>query len=461
MRELREDAIVDFGKNKLRDIGFVAQAEYGNIERQLDVIADTKQARYRKMEAAKWLWKFFLKKCLGDITDNLRGYDELCRYFDDYAEYENLLLAVDNNHRDHVIHSIWVMLLGLFLKDNFDAFAEMEYSTALSSPHYQTEQARKQAAEAIKTLTDVLREKEVSLWCLIALTHDLGYPIEKTVKANELMTRMVSNFGFLEQQSFQYNFKIVHHTAISALLNMVACRVAWTPQESYKLIHIPGHRLDYGKSFEWLEHGIMSAYLLMTHLDYVCDLLAAVPEEPIPETSIGAKSAAKTATAIVLLKAISSHTNRNAYHRIANNMSTLLLLSDELDEFSRYSRSLRSGEWVSVRCRTEFEAEQNSLLTKYTFVNQDIGDDMEPFFKGKVEKLWNRFGLPHEGQEGYEIKNMSITCHDVRKADTVQFTYNKTLSRDPSDIVENVERQPGNSSKNIQGFLDGVVDLSA
>lgn len=447
LRELREDAIVDFFKKELRNIKFLPEANYPDIEQRLDILADSGEKRYRKTEAARWIWKLFVEKSLSDITDNLRGYHELCRYFDEFADYENLLFALDKNHRDHVIHSIWVMLLGLYLRKTFAPLKNIDYEVILPNFYKQKEKVVK----AIKRTKDITKEHETSLWCLIALTHDLGYPIQKTTNANELMAKMVSNFGFLEQKDFRYSFTIVHQTAISELLNIVSSFVAWMPSGGYRVGYLSGGRLDYAKSFERLDHGIMSAYLLQMHLDCICESMT-IPQE-VPELQlIDHEMAAKQATTITLLRAISAHTNKNVYWPEVNLMDPLLLLSDELDEFSRYSRSLESNEWIKVGCRTEFECTKNSLQVKYTFDNKDIGDDMESFFKDKVEKLWKRFEL-----EDGKIRKISVTCRDVRKAHPVDYIYEKTLSQDPQDIVK---REPGKSSYDIQGFLNATVNLS-
>ncbi len=447
LRELREDAIVDFFKKELRNIKFLPEANYPDIEQRLDILADSGEKRYRKTEAARWIWKLFVEKSLSDITNNLRGCHDLCIYFDEFADYENLLFALDKNHRDHVIHSIWVMLLGLHLRKNFAPLKNIDYESILPNFHKKQEKV----VEAIKRTQDIIKEHETSLWCLIALTHDLGYPIQKTMNANELMAKMVSNFGFLEQREFHYGFTIVHQTAISELLNILSSFVAWMPSGGYSVGCLSGGRLDYAKSFERLDHGIMSAYLLQMHLDYICELMS-IPQE-VPELQfINHETAAKQATVIILLRAISAHTNKNVYWSEVNNMAPLLLLSDELDEFSRYSRSLESNEWIKVGCRTEFECTKNSLQVKYTFDNKDIGDDMESFFKDKVEKLWKRFELEED-----KIGKISVTCRDVRKARHVDFIYEKTLSRDPQDIVK---RKPGKSSHDVQAFLDGTVNLS-
>lgn len=453
--ELREDAIIDSFKEDLKSLTFVAKTDYPNIEQRLDVLADGKERKTReKTEAAKWLWGFFLEESLSDITNNLRGCRELRRYFDDYAEYEDLLFALDPNHRDHVIHSIWVMLLGLYLRKNFDVLANLDYGDVVPSIGQKSgsKSGSKLAQDtAIRETIDKIRQHEVSLWCLVALTHDLGYPIQKTSNANDRMAKMVRNFGFLQHKDFEYGFTIVHQTAIDTLLNIISACVFWDPQGAYRTVCYSGRRLDFAKSFERLDHGIISAYLIQMYLDCICeavdiptgaDLVCRKPEV-----------AAKEAIFITLLNAISAHTSKNCYWNRVNFVDVLLFLSDELEEFSRYSHSPDGDGWINVGCRTECEITEKSLQIVHVLDKKTISDNVEVFFKSKVEKMWNRLE-PKQGG----LQELSITCRDVRKALPIDYIYTKTLaeSQHSRDVVK---RSPGKSSEDIMGFLDGTVNL--
>ncbi len=413
MSELREGAIVDFFKKELKNMKFIPSSDHNDIESWLDSLCDENKNRYEKALTARDIWEFFIKKSLQAITNNHRGYDELCRYFNDYIEYENLLFALDENYRDHAIHSVWVMLLGFYLRGNCTPFKNFDYHLPEISP-----EVRGDILETKK----IIKKYENPLWCLIALTHDLGYPIEKTRKANAIMAKMIANFGFLRQNDFDYNFTIVHQTAINELLNIISSAVTWKPEGGYQVGRRVGTRVDMAKSFERLDHGIMSAYLLQMYLDWICDsmnIMHGVGEAAL----IGNEGAAKKTMIITLLEAISSHTNKNRYTYELNTMDSLLFISDELEEFSRYSRSLETSNWINVNCRTEVQWTKNSFGMNYTFDNRDIGDDIESFFKEKVRKTHNRFELNSK-----RIKKLTITCSDVRKAEPVDFKYEKTLS---------------------------------
>jgi len=437
-RELVSHAIVELFQQELEKMSFIEVADREDVAKKLQILCDDKIPKFRKSRTAGELWKYFFTKSLSALTDNLRGSSELCRYFDEYIDYEDLLFAVDERHRDHIIHSIWVMLLGFYLRKCYEIFDTIDYSDCLAELEDFDEEFGKLVGE--------VRKYEQPLWCMIALTHDLGYPIEKTKLANEKMSKMISNYGFLRQTDFNYDFTIVHQAAIDELLSCLSTVVVRPGRKNlYKLGHVPGFRLDYARSFEKLDHGIMSAYLLQNHLDWICDAMLFVRGL---ETEIGHSNiteVAKMVVALTLLRSISSHTNRYRYFTVLNNMQPLLLLCDELEEFSRYARSPETHEWVEVGRRTELECRKDLLQMYYTFDNRDVEENVKEFFISKVKSIHKRFQLSTDN-----IKEVSITCKDVTKADNIICTFKKKLGAKPKATIK-VGRK---KSEDITNLID-------
>lgn len=361
--QLNEKAVVDSFRQDLSSITFLAGCDTGKLDGQLDALTDANKKRYEKREAAKAIWELFFKQSVKAIATNTRGLDELCRYFAKFAKYENMLVALDENYRDHVIHTIWVMLLGCYLRKLSTPFNDVRLDRSM------IDLSEGRATEAIEHMRERLKTREHPLWCLIALTHDLGYPIQKSKAANDTISDMIHDFGFLRQTPLDYNFMVVHQPAMQQLLDIMTAVVIWLPK-GYRIGHKAGSRLDMAKSFEHLDHGIMSAYLLLMHLDYFCDLWNFLIVEG---TCIkDPEDAAERIVASELLYAISSHTNKNVYSGELCGMSDLLFLADELEEFSRFS--IVKDQWQNVKCRTEFEFKQDSLSLKYVFEDDYVGD---------------------------------------------------------------------------------------
>lgn len=423
-RELQASALIDNFKDKLKSMNFVEESKRPEIEVKLTIVGNPSEYRYKVVEAAKWLWKVFIESSLRDITDNVRGLRELCEYFDDYADYENVLFALDDNHRDHVIHSIWVMLIGFYLRVNYKALKVAGYGMVdILGDTEEEEKSKKDMVEGIK-------KHEDSLWCLIALTHDLGYPIEKTKKANQKMGKMIRHFGFLEKTDFSYNFSMIHQTAIESLMNILSSVVICLPGGVYNTVSYKGIRLDFAKSLERLDHGIMSAYLLQKYLDYICDCQRYMGELSPPWGSTSRGRAESMAMMLELMYVIASHTSINVYARSLGESSVFLLLCDELDEFSRYSRSDVSGDWTRMMCRTEFECTSKALRFKYTFDRPEIGDRIEEFFYAKVKNIHQRFELSKN-----MIERLSLVCEDVRKAAPVKWEFNKSWNKYKEGVI--------------------------
>ena len=434
--------IVKSFKNRLPSMGFISQSYIADIEQRLDVLIDIYNGvkrhrpytRLAKTEAARWLWEKFLWSSLAAITDNFRGYNDLTNYFTQYIRYENLLFAVDRHHRDHVIHSIWVMLIGFYLLDTCKTISPIDYSSVLYD--------HGENLPSSKSCETDIRQREPILWCLIALTHDLGYPIQKTREVNDLMSSMIDNFGFLEQQHFTYRFTTLQNTAIEELLNMLSSAVWFTPNNTHKIMCSTGTRLDYAKSFERLDHGIMSAYLLTNYIDHICDTMN-VPIHPDVSISNPAKAVSQ-AIVISWLRAVASHTSKNRYWLALNNMDALLTIADELDEFSRYSHDLYLDRWVMVKCHPTFTCTKKSIRLEYTFPSNREFDHLS-FFRNKVVKLMNRFQLQSGG-----IELISVTSTHWKPKKT-KYHYERRFP----DIEGTARRINGKTAKDIHKWIAG------
>ncbi len=438
--ELQANALVECFTKELPKMQFIPASDREGVKEHLVVMASPNKTRYEKVDSAVWLWKYFVDKSLRSVTTNLRGYDDLSNYFDQYVQYEYLLFALDNNYRDHVLHPVWVMLLGFFLRRNFPTFNSIRNTAMMEI----TDLA--QDTTFAKETQNIFKGLEEPLWCLIALTHDLGYPIQKTRSANRVMSRMIDNFGFLKNADFEYGLNIIHQTALDRLLDILSSRIIF-PKIGYIIARHQGGRFDFAKSIEKLDHGVISAYLLETHLDCICEL----PEfSGVSDLFLGnTKQAAQWMFFIILFNTIAAHTNKNIYWRVFNTMPTLLFICDELDEFSRYSRSSKTKEWNEVRCRTEVECQDDSFQMTFIFYESDIAADIQSFFKGKVDKIWKRFET-----DDNKITEIAITCRDVRIVPNVEYFYHKTKAK------ETITRTPGCSSEDVRVFLAGQKDLS-
>jgi len=417
-RELKDSAIIDCFNKKLSNMSFIPTNDIPKIRSWVNSLIEENKSRYEKAMIAKDMWKYFMKKSLLSISENLRGYDRLCNYFDEFVEYENVLFSIDDYYRDHTIHTIWVMMLGFYLRDNFITLKELNYSHVTSIFEESAKVGNKGEKE---TLDSIRKNYEQALWCLISLTHDLGYPIERTKRASQVMAKMIKNFGILSSRNYEYNFNIIHKTAIDELLKMINSNVVWVDDSNFLIVHPSGQILDYAKSFERLDHGIMSAYLIQQYLDVICDNSLNFNIENIYWTD---KEKAVMNTIIsTWLESISSHTNIYRYTNLNYplNMSDLLLISDELEEFSRYAKSKKNKEWSEVKIRTELNLTKTQFGIRHIIDDQNIPYEIEPIFIKKVLKFHNAFEVTDT------VPKMFVYCKDIRKNKKINCTYKKDI----------------------------------
>ena len=105
------------------------------------------------------------------------GVNELSEYFEKYTQFETMLYGGGKYYRDHVVHVFRVWLLGLdCLLDN-----DGKYLANIN----------------IQKNVSVTSLEKLSIWSMIALTHDLGYPLEKSQgiieKTKDMMKSFISN----------------------------------------------------------------------------------------------------------------------------------------------------------------------------------------------------------------------------------------------------------------------------
>lgn len=439
--------IVNNFKTILPSITFIPSTDHPEIIANLDIFADTsirkgkyiKYSRSKKTTAAAWLWKYFFTTAFKSYTSNTRGVSELIAYYQQFIHYEILLFALDENHRDHVIHSVWVMLIGFYLRHQCNPMRKFSYHV------FSTDDEK---FEDYILANKELEKKESSLWILIAVTHDIGYPIQKTLTANNIMSKMIDNFGFLTQTHFSYQFNIVHQTSIEELLNLLSTQLFWQDNNGCTIGIAVGTRLDYAKSFERLDHGIMSAYLLLKYLDEICNVMNILRD--IKELRYAWESATDMGFIATWLAAIASHTNNNRYWTRLDDIEPLLFLSDELDEFSRYAHKKNEDQWINVECETKFNCTRYSINFNYT-IKKRMDFDTLSFFKGKIEKFMDRFELEDRG-----IRKISISCDDSRPGEKARYYYERRYDSNTSGMVK---RLRGKSSTDIVGFLNGEVIL--
>lgn len=421
---------------------------------------------HSKITSAKKLWKILFEVSMVYIDSDKKGYDILFEYFDDFVEFEELIFASDKFYRDHTLHSLWVYFLGEYLynKDEFkvlfSGFNQNIRDTALLYESFEPIKDNRMIREFYTFLSNVMKIMQVddSIRCVVALSHDLGYPLKIINKINKSIRKILPHFSITKFGEFDFQFESVQQLYIQNLLEILAYDIeyvidsgnldyeeqgviekinrlfnqinmkitegkkpnielitqlstelsSFTEKEEYIVRRVMSGRgiveksiaryLRLANDFEKYMHGIMSCYLLMKSLNSFTnfDLSFSDPSN-LPMDKIDFVTIYSKSKILI---AMADHTSNGFLIRKFDNYSAFLVLIDEIEEFSRMSRANQFRQFVQEFCKSDIRMENDFLVIEFIFDNVEAIDlKPEIAFKGKCKRLASVFDIPRLAEE--------------------------------------------------------------
>lgn len=253
------------------------------------------------------------------------GVQELYKYFEEYRSFEALLYGADNFYRDHVMHVFRVWLMGMWLIEQFESTIFWDF----------------------EDMSELISEDELAaMWCIVALTHDLGYPLDKVEKVQAKIASMMRYFGGSGTLERGYEIPVQHHFINDFILTFIGSKlirketIGDANGRCFGTAKQSKYYLKFSKSLENFDHGIISCILLMKNLVYFLesDLDLGSP--------FGAEDARQFYIRREILRAIACHTCTDIYHLQPNSLSFILILADELQVWGRPTfHEIKSGKY--------------------------------------------------------------------------------------------------------------------
>lgn len=257
------------------------------------------------------------------------GIDKLNEYHKRYTEFECLMYGSSAYYRDHVFHAIRVWMLGIFclLKKMNEDQPFIERLTFDGG------------AEPPGTIDFF---EYISMWTIIALCHDLGYPLEKAEqildKTRKMMREFVpspniwNNFGYSGTQDNinEYVLKFISTKMKKATASKKLERDEKCGDEFWGRIQ-PKYYLKYAKSLEGFQHGIISTIIIYKMLLYFLESDFNLNDDYIYKE----EDARQFYIRREILRAIAAHTCPDAYNIHITTFPSLLFLCDEFQEWGR------------------------------------------------------------------------------------------------------------------------------
>lgn len=315
---------------------------------------------YQFVKEVKSLWKTLIKKSIICLRyfDNREpfqdyankkpiayGINELNKYFERYIEFEQLLYGGVKYYRDHVIHVFRVWMLGI----NILLDPKCHYLDGIM----------------IEKGFEVNSLEKLSIWTIISLTHDLGYPLEKSIQIIDKTKVMMNSFIQNPIVTMDTSFSGVQNSMNDYVLRFISSkmneiekdnphkRVCFDEEEYKKILQDtdktkleeyrkgknyvarlqPKYYFKFQKSLEHNAHGVLSSLILYKLLIYFLESDFSTNEDYI----FAYEDARQFYIRREILRAIASHTCHDVYQNSMLNFSFLLILCDDAQEWGRKS----------------------------------------------------------------------------------------------------------------------------
>lgn len=455
------------------------------IHNMVKQLLDTKRVTNR-IGIATQLWKVLFEAAMSSIDSEKQGYDRLYDYFEDYVEFEELIFASDSFYRDHTLHCIWVYFLGVYIDKQSEFEPLLRKNRAVSRQNdialelytklgLTEEKDVKRLFECCETIKKVL-ENQDAMFCVEALTHDLGYPLKKIEKINKSIRKILPYYAVQSFGDFKFEYgninqlfieefiKLITHTITVSIeyktrkAEEIFARMATiengefiaindeaikniTDEEreilknelSVKHLTLSDYewKVSMAKDFESYQHGIMSAFILSRNLLAFQNIGVNIEKE----VKATPKQWADYMIKEIILNAISQHTCES-YRFAGIDYVSFLTFIDELEEFSRISRASQSREYVEEFCKSEIGMEDGWFCIDFTFDNDELANlDPERAFLGRCKRFLSLFKIP----EMDELLKIRLRC--IGKLKNNQNIYTLEVANHHARIMVNDEEK--------------------
>lgn len=281
------------------------------------------------------------------------GARELGEVLKGFSEFEGIMYGASPGHyRDHVAHSFRVWIIGQWvLKKCF----------------------RRKLSGLGDFDKEISEEEWESMWALVALCHDIGYPLSKIEHINQHARRTLRKQGLISEGDMRFTFRRQMLPFHDTIVRLMASNAVALPQEGQYATHLQNkYYLKLLKSFDRLDHGIVSSLLMSKALVYFLESdLSHDARKPLDS-----EDARQFLIRREILRAVSSHTCPEIYHLQFNTLPFLLYIVDEVQCWGRPTLEELHHEPANIK-------EASASLNKFNATEVDIE------IKTKDDK-WNK-----------------------------------------------------------------------
>ena len=303
--------------------------------------------------------------------------DSLNEYHNKYIDFEGVLYGSDTYYRDHVFHVVRVWMLGIFLLMDDNTFINgKDGKTLIEMIHFEGDSPKEPFAD-IKKYEKKLKKsstgsicvkehaqyykickgkdgeyekfsvnnfsgeinslEKFSMWTIMALCHDLGYPLEKSKKILEKTEEMMAAFVSRPNIKGDLHFDGTRDSNNKDIILFTSKKMKALGKKRKKIIYKASiqekYKFKYMLSLEAFAHGVISAIIIYKKLNYFKE----TDNNTNPDYEFEEEDARQFYIRRDILRAMASHTCPDIYHIDMATFPMFLFVCDELQEWGRKS----------------------------------------------------------------------------------------------------------------------------
>lgn len=264
------------------------------------------------------------------------GINDLKAYYDRYSKFEKVLYGTSKFYRDHVIHVFRTWLTGIkLLTKNEGVYL------------------KKMKIQEKEINVEINNFEKISIWTIIALTHDLGYPLEKAKGIIDVTQEMVSTFVSNPDITKDFSFHGVQNYMNDYVVRLMSSRMKQkgfekdSKNNEEKPVFVARLQSKYyfkfQKSLEKNSHGILSTLIIYKLLTYFLESDYNINED----YTFDNEDCRQFYIRREILRSIASHTCDDVYQLYMCSFAFLLRICDDTQEWGRKNISelyVKSGQ---------------------------------------------------------------------------------------------------------------------
>jgi hypothetical protein len=253
------------------------------------------------------------------------GVTELRNVLESFARFESMLYgASPDRYRDHIAHAFRVWIIGHGL---------LRGKACLKGQLFSDDLTRGETSEGgdAGRVGEIAADEWECMWAIVALCHDLGYPLQHVDSINALARDALRQMGLVHGGDLRFSFSRQMLPFHDTMVQLMASKPVRLDKEKYATHLQNKYYLKLLKSFDNLDHGIVSSLLVSKALVYFLESdLSRDSRGPLTE-----EDARQFLIRREILRAIAFHTCQDVYHLRFDTLAFLLYVVDEVQCWGR------------------------------------------------------------------------------------------------------------------------------